>query len=144
MLHRGHSPHRPARHFAVAAAALLAVGGLAACGDDEPSAQEKYCEAGEELRSSFDALLAVDIAGGVSAVSEALDEIRADVTELQDAATEAAADEVEALGTAINGIGDALSGLGDELSAENVQAVGTAISEAATAADAVYATLTDC
>jgi HAMP domain-containing protein len=137
-----HSRHRG--RLSVATVALLSLGGLAACGDDE-SAQDRYCAAGDEFRASLDALLDLELlSGGVPAVSEALDTVRADLTELRETATEAAADEVEALEQAINGIGDSLSDAGTELSIEKVEAVGTAFSDAASAAQEVYATLADC
>lgn len=130
--------------FVVASVAVLSLGGLAACGDDE-SAQDRYCAAGDEFRASLDALLDLGVlAGGVPAVSEALDVVRADLTELRETASEAAVDEVEALEQAINGIGNSLSDVGGDLSIENAEAVGTAFSDAASAAQEVYATLADC
>ena len=130
---------------AIALVAVLAIGGLTACGDDEPSAQETYCAAGDELRTSLDDLLSIDlIAGGTDALNEAVDGVTAAADDLQASAGEAASDDVDALEAAVQTLGEATSDLGDELSIDNATAIGTAISGVASAAEAVYQTLADC
>ena len=87
------------RSAAILLTAGLAVAGIAGCGsDDEPSAQEKYCEAGDSLRSSVDALVGLDlVAEGTDGLNSAVDAVKGDVEELRDAASDAAADDVSVL-----------------------------------------------
>ena len=107
--------------------------------------QEKYCAAGDELHTSLDELLNLDIVStGTDGLNEALGAVNEDLDELRGAAESVAADQVAALDDAISGVGTAISDLSGELTAENATAIGTAIQEAGTAADAVYQTLTDC
>jgi hypothetical protein len=130
---------------AVALVAALALGGLTACGDDEPSAQETYCAAGDELRTSLDELVSLDlIADGKNALDEAVDGVTTAADDLRESASDAASEEVDALEAALQSMSDAITDLGDELSVDNTTAIGTAIGEVATAAQAVFETLTDC
>lgn len=137
---------RPRIRAAVALVAALAIGGLTACNDDdEPSAQETYCAAGDELRTSLEDLVSLDlIAGGTDALSEAVDGVTEAADDLSASADEAAGDDVDALEAAVQTLGEAMTDLGDELSIDNATAIGTAISGVATAAQAVYQTLSDC
>jgi hypothetical protein len=140
-------PARPIRHrVAVAAALTAALGGLAACSDDdEPSAQEQYCDAGESLQSSVNALVDLDVvAEGTNGVEAAVGQVADDVDELRSSASDAAAEEVDALETAVDDLGDSLSDLSGELTQENATAVVDAISAVSNAAGAVYDTLSDC
>ena len=135
------------RAISLAAVAVLSIGGLAACGDDddEMTDQEKYCAAGDDLRTSLDELFNLDIVStGTDGLNEAVGAVSEDLDELRGAAEGAAADEVAALDDAISDVGTAISDLSGELTAENATAIGTAIQEAGAAADAVYQTLTDC
>ncbi|MEO1061442.1 MAG: hypothetical protein AAFZ07_08485 [Actinomycetota bacterium] len=126
------------------AVALMGLAALGGCGDDD-SAQDRYCEAGESLRSSIGALADLDlIAGGTDGLDEVVSEIADDVGELRDAAGDATEDDVAALDSAVDGLRGSLSELGGELTRENVGAVGDAASSVADAAQAVFATLGDC
>ncbi|MGI9643030.1 MAG: hypothetical protein ACR2N9_09625 [Acidimicrobiia bacterium] len=123
--------------------ALVAFG----CGDDDDgqSAQEKYCEAGQSLESSVNALTDLDlVAEGTDSLESAIDTIADEVDALQDAAADAAEDEVDALEDALDELDDAFSDLGDDISTDNVGALQTAIQGVSTAAQGVYGTLTDC
>jgi archaellum component FlaC len=129
--------------FATALAAGLL---LAACGsDDDQSAQEKYCEAGQSLQSSTAALFDLDlIAQGTSGLEDAVNAVEKDVDALQDSATEAAADEVDALEQSVKDLDSALSDVSGDISADNVAALETAVQSVATAAQGLTSTLTDC
>ncbi len=117
---------------------------LTACGDDE-SAQERYCEAGEQLESSVTALANLDlIAEGTNGLEAAVGEVEDDINTLRETASEAAADDVETLGQSFSGLESAIAGLSGEISQENVTALTTAVQDVGTAAQGVYATLTDC
>lgn len=117
---------------------------LTACGDDE-SAQDRYCNAGEDLQDSVAALTDVDlIAEGTDGLDSALDAITDDLDTLKDAATDTAADDVDAVEAAVSDFGDALSSLGGELSSENVDGVVTAVESMASAVNGLATTLTDC
>lgn len=126
-------------------AAFLGAVALASCGDDDESAQEKYCAAGESLESSLGALTDLDlIAEGTDGLNAAVDEVRSDLEELGDSADEAAADEVDALEDSVDELEDAISALGGELTRDNATAVGAAIQTVGTSAQAVFDTLSDC
>lgn len=137
---------RPSGHR-VRAGLVVAVLGffvLAGCGDDE-SAQEQYCNAGESLRTSLSALTSLDlIAEGTDGLESAVDQVKDDLDDLQDAASDAASDEVDAFDDAVDALDSAISDLGGDLTADNATAVGTAIQDVGTAAQAVFATLSDC
>ena len=141
------NPDNRLRTRVVAAAAIVALAAaLSGCGDDDgESAQDRYCDAGESLRSSVSSLASLDlIAEGTNGLTSALETVDADVDELRAAASDTAEDEVEALDTAVGALGDAISGLAGEISAENATTLATAVQNVATSAEAVYATLTDC
>ncbi len=117
---------------------------LTACGDDE-SAQERYCNAGQDLEESVVALTNVDlVAEGTNGLESALNQIIDDVETLSDTATEASADEVDALESAVSGFEDAVESVGSELTAENVDGVLTALGSVVTAVDGLATTLQDC
>jgi hypothetical protein len=128
------------------AGAGLAVALVAGCGsDDEQSAQEQYCAAGESLESSIGALGDLDLlAEGTDGLESRVSAIADDVNELQDASTDAAADDVSALEQSVDDLESAISDLGGEITAENVSTLATAVENVATSAQAVYATLADC
>lgn len=138
----GSSGRRRAR--AALVATILGVVALAGCGDDE-TAQERYCNAGESLATSLSALTSLDlIAEGTDGLESAVDQVQDDLDDLQDAASDAAADEVDALDQAVDALDSAISDLGGDLTADNASAVGAAIGEVSTAAQAVLGTLSDC
>ena len=117
---------------------------LTACGDDE-SAQDRYCNAGEDLQGSVAALADVDlIAEGTDGLESALNQIGDDVDTLQDAATDAAADDVDAVESAVQGLEDAVANVGGELSSENIDGVLTALGAVVSAVDGLATTLSDC
>lgn len=136
---------RTGRRAGVAAmvAGLLIVAG---CGDDDDeSAQDQYCAAGESLRSSLDELADLDlVAGGTDGLTAAVDDVQSDLGDLRDSATEAADDEVGALEQAVDDLSDAISALGGDLTRDNVAGVGTAIGNVVAAAQSVLDTLGDC
>ena len=140
------SPRRGQRVAVVGCVAALAVAGLAACSDDdEPSAQEQYCAAGESLRSSLDSLFNTDVlAEGTNGVGSAVDQVVDDVNQLKETASGAAAEEVDALESSVDDLEDSLSAVSGELTAENATAVIDAISAVVEAATAVYDTLSEC
>ena len=126
---------------------MVVIGGLASCSsdDDEPSAQEQYCAAGESLRSSVESLADLDVvAEGTNGVESAVDQVADDVSELQETADDAAAEDVDALESALDDLQSALSAVGGELTEENATAVVDAVSAVSAAATGVYETLTDC
>lgn len=132
--------------------ALVMVGavGLAACGDDESSAdttsaQEQYCEAVSSLQSDVTSLRDVDVlAEGTDAFESALQTIRDDLSALRDSADDAAADDVDALSEAVDELASSLADLGDDLNVENAGTVATAVGNVVSSAQAVFGTLSDC
>mgnify|MGYP001827804755 CR=1 FL=1 len=125
--------------------AFLSMFALVGCGDDDKSAQERYCEAGESLASSLGALTNLDlIAQGTDGLEEAAEEVQDDVDELRDAASDAAADDVAALEQSVDELENAISALGGDLTTENVATVSAAIQTVGTSAQAVFDTLSDC
>lgn len=126
-------------------AAFLGVVALVGCGDDDQSAQEKYCAAGESLESSLGALTDLDlIAEGTDGLNAAVGEVRSDLGELSDSASEASADKVGALEQSVDELEGAISTLDGELTSDNAAAVGAAIQTVGTSAQAVLDTLSDC
>ena len=125
---------------------LVGVVVAAGCGsDDDESAQDRYCAAGESLESSLDELASLDlVAAGTDGLTAAVDEVHSDLDELRDAASDAAADEVGALEQAVDGLDEAISTLGGDLTSDNATAVGTAIDNVSAAAQSVRSTLSDC
>lgn len=135
-------PHRPR---ALAVGIVLGLVALAGCGDDETSAQDEYCEAGDSLRSSVAALADLNlITGGTDSLRAAVDAVQDDANELRDSASDAAADEVDALEQSVDDLESALGDLSGEISTANASALGSAIQDVGAAAQAVYGTLTDC
>jgi hypothetical protein len=142
----------------------IAVLGLLAAGcsdadDDGASSQESYCEAGQSLESSVNALSGlIGVDEGEEAVGQimdavvessddldaAVDAIEADVSALREAASEAAADDVDALDQAMDDLANVLSDLGSDLDLDKALAVQESAQGARAAAQAVYDTLTDC
>ena len=60
----------------VAAIPVIGLLSLAACGDDDESSQDRYCEAGEQLRTDMAALLDVDIiATGTDGLQAAVSDV---------------------------------------------------------------------
>ena len=131
---------------AAAVAMLTGVLVVAGCGsDDDESAQDQYCAAGESLETSLDELADLDlVAEGTDGVTAAVDEVQSDLDDLRDSASDAAADEVGALEQAVDGLNDAISTLGGDLTSDNATAVSTAIENVAAAAQSVLDTLSDC
>ena len=148
MFERNFSSQPGRRWVAIALGTVMAAGlVLAACGDsdEDVTAQERYCAAGDELSTSVDAVVGIDvIAVGQDGVAAALDQVGDDASALSSAATEAAGDQVKALEDAVAGARDAISNLGDDISADSATAVVASLGAVETAATAVYATLTDC
>ena len=135
------------RSVRVGAVAMLAsVLVVAGCGsDDDESAQDQYCAAGESLETSLDELADLDlVAEGTDGVTAAVDQVQSDLDDLRDSASDAAADEVGALEQAVDGLNDAISTLGGDLTSDNASAVGSAIEDVAAAAQSVLDTLSDC
>ena len=124
----------------------LGIALLAGCGsDDDESAQDKYCEAGQSLESSVAALGNLDlVAEGTDGLESALSAVEDDVNELRDTASDAAADDVSALEESLDNLESAISGLGGEVTSENVSTLSTAVQNVSTSAQAVYGTLSDC
>jgi hypothetical protein len=118
---------------------------LGACGSDEESAQDQYCQAGADLRSSLASLVDLDLlASGTDGLNEAIEQVSDDVAALRESASDATADDVEALEASVAELEESISALGGELSSDNLTAVGDAIGEVSAAAQAVISTLSDC
>ncbi len=128
-------------------AVVACIGALAlvACGSDEESAQDQYCQAGADLKSSLASLIDLDLlASGTDGLNEAIEQVSDDVDALRDSASNATVDDVEALQASVNGLKDAISTLGGNLSSANVTAVSDAIGAVSASAQAVTSTLSDC
>jgi hypothetical protein len=137
-----HTGHGIRRMTVVACLGALALG---ACGSDEESAQDQYCQAGADLRSSLASLVDLDLlASGTDGLNDAIGQVSDDVDALRDSASDAAADDVEALEASVNELEESISTLGGELSSDNLTAVSDAIGEVSAAAQAVISTLSDC
>ena len=137
--HTGRGIHR------LAAALCLGVLALGACGSDEESAQDQYCQAGDDLQSSLASLVDLDlIASGTDGLNDAIEQVSDDVDALRDSASDAATDDVEALEASVEALRNSIWTLGGELSRDNLTAVGASIGEVSASAQAVLSTLSDC
>jgi uncharacterized protein YoxC len=137
--------HEGRRIRRLAAVACLGMLTLGACGSDEESAQDQYCQAGDDLKSSLASLVDLDvIASGTDGLNDAIEQVTDDVDALRDSASDAAADDVEALEASVDVLRDSVSTLGGELSRDNLSAVRDAIAEVRASAQAVISTLSDC
>lgn len=137
-----HPRHGTRRLAVVACLGVLALG---ACGSDEESAQDRYCQAGAGLKSSLASLMDLDLlASGTDGLNEAIEQVSDDVDALRDSASDAAADDVEALEDSLDGLRGSISTLGGDVSSDNVTAVRDAISAVSASAQAVTSTLSGC
>ncbi len=135
------------RRVRVGAAVMLVAAVVAAgCGsDDDESAQDRYCAAGESFESSLDELAGLDlVAEGTDGLNAAVDQVQSNLDDLRDSASDAAADEVGALEQAVDDLNESISTLGGDLTSDNASAVGTAIDNVSAAAQSVLDTLSDC
>ena len=139
MTRTSHGAHR------LAVATCLGVLALGACGSDEESTQDQYCQAGDDLKSSLASLVDLDlIASGTDGLNDAIEQVSDDADALRDSAGDATADDVAALETSVDALQESISTLGGELSSANLTAVREAIGEVSAAAQAVISTLSDC
>ncbi len=123
----------------------VAVLALGACGDSDESAEDRYCAAGDDLRTAVDGLADVDVVQeGLDGVESAFDEVRSSLGELRDAGADVADDEIDALGSAVDELSSSLDGLGSEgITQETASSVVSAIDGVGQAAGAVFSALTD-
>lgn len=139
---------RPGRRRGSRGTALAMIIGLVAlsgCGDDEESAQDRYCTAGESLRSSIESIATLDLLSeGTDGLDSALEQVEDDLDELLDSAGATTEDEVATLNESVDGLEDAVAALGGDLTSQNVAAIVTAIEDVGNAAQGVFATLADC
>jgi hypothetical protein len=126
--------------------AVLAAAALTGCGgEEEPSAQEAYCEAASSLGSSIDSLTDLDlVAEGTDGLEADLAAVREDLAALRSSAGEAARSEVDALGEAVQALEDAVADVGGEPSSEGLASVSDAVADVAASARAVQDTLSEC
>jgi len=132
---------------ALAVLMLLLVGAAVACSDDgdDVSPEEAYCNSGESLQESLEALLNVNpIEEGTSGVETAINNVESNISEFTDAAKEVTEDEAQAVEDAFNDLKSAFEALGDEgISIDNGAAVIDALTALAPPAEAMFATLTE-
>lgn len=113
--------------------------GVAACGSDEPTAEEKFCEAGDSLQTDINALATLDvISEGTDGLEERFSTIKADLDQLNESGSDVASDEISALETAVDDFGDAVDDLGDDISVEGAKTAGTALTGIVAAANGVF------
>ena len=126
------------RALATAFAACLSLG-VAACGSDEPTAEEDFCEAGDSLQTDINALTDVDlISEGTDPLKGRFSTNKADLDQLRESGSDVASDEISALETAVNDFGAAVDALGDDISVEGAKTAGTALTGITTAANGVF------
>jgi hypothetical protein len=95
--------------------ALLVGGGAVACGDDDASAEEQYCEALDGLEASIAELTALDPAtASIDQIDEARDDIQSSLEDVDAAAEDVSADRVDDLDAAY----DDLEGAVDDVSGD--------------------------
>ena len=102
--------------------------GAAACGGDDDngqSAEERFCEAGDELQSQVSGLADMDVvAEGTDALESRFDEIGITIDELRDAGADIAEDELSALESAFDELEEAFDAIsGGNITAEAASAL---------------------
>ena len=130
---------------ALLAGAILSVTALAGCGsgDEDVSAEEAFCEAGDNLRADFTSLTSLDLlTGGTSALNERVDAIEADLKVLQESGSEVASEEIDALQISFDELNSAVDALGENMSIANASAIVEAITKVASSASAAYEVFT--
>jgi hypothetical protein len=130
-------------------AALLSLSLLAAaCGSNEKSAFERYCDAGTDLRSAVDELVSTNpLDGGLDGFSEKIDNVTSAANDMRTYASETAADEIDALTSALSTLGTLALDIGVEPGVDDVTRIDDlvkALGDLGTASKAVYDTLTAC
>ena len=129
---------RSSRALAAAIAACLSLG-VAACGSDEPTAEEDFCAAGDSLQTNINALADLDVVSeGTNGLQERFSTIEADLDQLRESGSDVASEEISALESAVDDFGAAVDALGDDISVEGAQAAGTALTGITTAATGVF------
>ena len=109
----------------------------AACaGEDEPSAQEQFCDATAALSDVVSALADLDVLGagladGLDGVRERFETIRVGVDAVQETGLAVAADEIDSLEASVDELDVALSSFGED---PTLDAAGTAFDQLAVVA----------
>jgi hypothetical protein len=115
---------RGALRFAVLAAVLVALIGLAGCGSSKPS----YCKNRTNLENSIKGLTGINLSSGVSGLQAQAQTIQSDATALVKSAKSDFPDQSSALQTSVNQFSSALHGLPARPSASQLALVATSAS----------------
>lgn len=136
------SPNSPATRSAIIGTALVLALALGACGDDENSEEDAFCDAATSLEQNVGALAEMDVAAeGTNALDDALGEIEADLTALREAGSEVAEAELDDLFDAVDSLEAAATEAADSPSTDDVAAIVSGVVAAVSAADAAFTTL---
>ncbi len=115
---------------------------LAACGDDDTSPEDAFCDAADSLEANISALGDIDVAAeGTNAVDDAFAEIESDVTELRDTGADVAEAELSALEDALSSLESTTEQISDSPSPDQIVEVVSDVNDTLTAAAAVVTTL---
>jgi hypothetical protein len=140
-MHPNSAHARPARRRLLGATVGLTLL-LAACGDDEESPEDAFCDAADTLEQNVTALGEMDVAAeGTDALGDALAQIESDVAALLDAGSEVAEAELAALDDALNTLEASVEEVSDSAGADEVTALVSGVGTALAAADAVIVKL---
>jgi hypothetical protein len=126
-----------ARALATGVASFLLLGATA-CGSDEATAEEAFCDAGDSLQTDIDELADVDVVSeGTNGLEERFSTIEADLDQLRESGLDVASEEISALESAMDAFGAALDSLGDDISVERAQTASAALTGVVTASSGV-------
>jgi hypothetical protein len=137
------------RHFVAGTAILCVAFGVAGCGSDSDSnassstttAKDAVCADKKALESSVSALSDVDLTGGKSAVTSAVDKVKKNLDALGDSVQADLEPEVDDVKSALDDLQTAVGNLGSGSLTENLQAVGNAIAKVGTTAGDLFSSL---
>ena len=136
-----HIRRRPGRLRYAALGCLALIGAsLAGCGSSDGSStsttdKEEICQARDDLQTSVTALTnPALLTQGTTAITAAVDDVKADVANLKPAASADYQPQFESLQTSIDDLETATGNLGNGNIAGNLTAVGTAIASVGTSA----------
>ena len=115
---------------------------MAASATTYPAGKEQVCQARDQLKSSVEALAKPSLlVGGTSSIKAAVTKVQDDLTSLKSAAKTDYKPQVDAVQTSVKDLQTAVSDHGSKSISQNLQDIGTAISNVGTTSSALFTQL---
>lgn len=108
----------------------------------DPAGKEEVCAARDQLKTSVTALTSASLlTGGTDGIKAAVQQVQTDLTAVKTAGKQTYETEVDAMQSAVDQLQTAADNLGNGDTAQNLQAVGTAIASTGVAAEDLFTKL---